>query len=133
MTPIWLATSGFSAKDVVPAALELLNEAYVIGMLRAVIPRAGDGWEELAVLVLLYERGEGDQVPLAPKAFKRLTNGQGSAFIAGRAAHILLRTGRDRVAYSWFASSCAAILCEPGDAPEDAWVRAVNSLVQEDR
>lgn len=129
MNPFWPYASGFATEDVVPTALELLNQTYVIGTLRAVIPRAGDGWEELVALVLMYERCEEATAPVALKAFKRLTNGQGSAFIAGRAAYRILRTDGERVDYCCFAAACDAILGEPEDAPGGAWRRAVNSLV----
>jgi hypothetical protein len=127
MTITWPNVSGFVPDPFVSAVTALEDDAYMLGMLRAVIPRAGEGWEALARLVLQHERG-GQLFPVD----KFWLNGKGNVAIAGRASYNILRTGGERVSYSAFAAACDELLQEPGDAPGDAWRRAVNSLVQEE-
>lgn len=129
MTPPWLRHNKYDPSHLVPEAALLDDTAYVLGMLRLVIPRIDYGSFLLSEIVLAQERGV-SLLDVSRKHPQLLSNGKPPFGAIARCSYSILRNRGEDLHFAIFAKFCDAVLRTPADFFEgDAWCRAVNQIV----
>lgn len=129
MTPAWLRHNKYDPSHLVPEAASINDTAYVLGMLRLVIPHIDYGAFLLSEIVLAQERGV-SLLDVTRKHSQLLANGKPPFGAIARCSYAILRNGEEDIHFTVLATFCDGVLRTPADLFEgDAWCRAVNQIV----